>query len=166
MLLGTIVNYLHGALVPFRLASYPNQERMPQAAHPRPPHSMLVETAPILVEGRVALACYPAGETLDYIALGAELGAGVVPADPNDLPSELAGAPPPIPPFGQLFGLPIVLDERLRQCAVLVCQVFGDSDFLDIPYEDWARLEAPRVASFAIGGELPPGEPASASAHP
>jgi Ala-tRNA(Pro) deacylase len=166
MLLGTIVNYLHGARVPFRLASYPNQETQPMAAHPMPPHSMLVESAPILVEGRVALACFPHGETLDYAALGAALGAGVVPADPNDLPAELASASHPIPPFGQLFGLPIVIDERLRACGVLVCQAFGESDFIDVPYDDWARLEAPRVASFAFGGELTAGKPDDSLPHP
>jgi Ala-tRNA(Pro) deacylase len=158
MLLGTIVTYLHGARVPFRLASYPNQEPLPKAAHPMPPHSMLVESEVILVEGRVALACYPAGEQVDYAALTAALGFGVVPGDVSDLPTALATASSPIPPFGQLFGVPIIIDERLMNCAVLVCQAFGESDFFDIPYDDWARLEAPRVAAFAFGGELPEGD--------
>lgn len=160
-MLGTIVNYLHGSRVPFRLVSYPNQEPMPMAAHPMPPHSMLVESEPILIEGRAALACFPAGEKVDYAALSTALGSAAVPAEPNDLPYDLGSARSPIPPFGELFGLPIILDERLTTCAMLVCQAFGGSDFFEIAYDDWARLEAPRVASFAFAGELTMGDGAS-----
>lgn len=61
-----------------------------------------------------------------------------------------------MPPFGQLYGVPVVLDERLTGAAVLAFQLFGESDYLEIPYEDYARLEQPRVASFASLGELGP----------
>jgi hypothetical protein len=32
---------------------------------------------------------------------------------------------------------------------------FSPGDWVEIPYDDFARLERPRIASFAIGGELP-----------
>jgi Ala-tRNA(Pro) deacylase len=153
-MLGTIVDYLHGSRVPFRLASYPTEEPLPRAAHPLPPHAMLIDTAIILVEGRVVLACFPAGEVIDYVALSAALGAGAVPAAHGDLPGELVSAAPPIPPFGQLYGLPIIIDEGIEAAAILSIPVFGGSDFFDIAYDDWARMEAPRVASFASAAEL------------
>jgi Ala-tRNA(Pro) deacylase len=153
-MLGTIVDYLHGSRVPFRLASYPTEEPSPRAAHPLPPHSMLVDSEIILIGGRVALACFPAGESIDYTALTAALGAATLPGDFSDLPGELASVSSPIPPFGQLFGIPIILDESVTTASTLVISALGGSDFFDIAYDEWARVEAPRVASFASAGEL------------
>lgn len=155
-MLDTIVAYLHGNRVPFRLASYPTEEPLPHAAHPMPPSSVLVDTEIVLVEGRVALACFRAGESVDYAALSSSLGAACVPGDHADLPSDLTGLAPPIPPFGQLFGMTIILDESINEsAAVIVSPAFGGNDFFDIAFDDWARVEAPRVASFASAGELP-----------
>ena len=153
-MLDTIVRYLHGARVPFKLTSYPSEEPAPHVAHLMPPNSVLVDTEVIRVGGRSALACFPAGESVDYAAIGAALGGVAVPGDPSDLPGELATASPPIPPLGQLSGLTLVVEERITQSPTLVFQAFGGSDFFEVPYDDWARLEAPRLASFASMGEL------------
>lgn len=165
-MLGTIVDYLHGARVPFRLASYPTEEPLPRAAHPLQPHSIVVDTEIVIVQGRVALACFPAGEVIDYTALSAALGAAALPGTYSDLPGDLPSAAPPIPPFGQLYGLPIIIDESLTTAAIIAIPAFGGNDFFDIPYDDWARIEAPRVASFASAGELPASTEASSDAHP
>jgi prolyl-tRNA editing enzyme YbaK/EbsC (Cys-tRNA(Pro) deacylase) len=154
-MLDTIVRYLHGARVPFKLTSYPSEEPSPHVAHPMPPHSVLVDTAIVRVGGRVALACFPAGESADYAAIGTALGGVAIPGDASDLPGELGAMAPPIPPLGQLAGITLVVEERLAQSPILVFQAFGGSDFFEVPYEDWARLEAPRIASFASMGELP-----------
>jgi prolyl-tRNA editing enzyme YbaK/EbsC (Cys-tRNA(Pro) deacylase) len=154
VMLDTIVRYLHGARVPFKLTSYPSEEPSPQVAHALPPHSVLVDTEIIRVGDRVALACFPAGEQADHAAIGAALGGVAVSGDASDLPGELGSMPPPVPPLGQLMGLTLVVDERLAESAILVFQV-GGSDFFEVPYEDWARLEAPRMAAFASMGELP-----------
>jgi hypothetical protein len=154
-MLDTIVRYLHGALVPFKLTSYASEEASPQVAHPLPPHSVLVDTEVIRVDNRVALACFPAGESADYAAIGAALGGAAVPGDASDLPGEFATLPPPIPPLGQLMGVTLVVEERLAESVTLVFQVSSGSDFIEVPYEDWARLEAPRMAAFASMGELP-----------
>jgi hypothetical protein len=93
---------------------------------------------------------------IDYAALSSELGSMCTRGDHSDLPSALASARPPIPPFGQLFGLPIILDEAVSTgAAVLVSPVFGGNDFLELSLDEWSRVEAPRVASFASAGELP-----------
>lgn len=177
-MLDTIVAYLHGNRVPFRLTSYPTEEPLPHAAHVMPPNSMLVDTEVVLIGGKVALACFPAGEAIDYGALGASLGAVCIAGDHSDLPTALVGIAPPIPPFGQLFGLTIILDETLStSAAILVCPTFGGNDFFDVAFEEWARLEAPRIASFASAGELgvgseserttlPSSAPTGASPHP
>ncbi len=51
-MLGTIVDYLHGALVSFRLASYPSEEAHPIAAHRISRGAMPVDTRPFFVGGR------------------------------------------------------------------------------------------------------------------
>lgn len=154
-MLDTIVAYLHGNRVPFRLASYPSEEPLPHAAHRLPPSSVRIDTEVVLVEGRVALACFRAGDQVDYAALGSALGAGCVRGDASNLASAVAGLPPPIPPFGQLFGVPIILDETVNSGpTIIVIPAFGGNDFFEVAFEDWARMEAPRIASFASRGEL------------
>jgi Ala-tRNA(Pro) deacylase len=154
-MIDTIVRYLHGARVPFRLASYPSEEPRPVAAHPLPPGGMFVDTALFLLDGRPVVTCFPTGEMPDMAAVTAALGAPAIDGGPSELPGEFSHAEPPIPPLGQLFGVPIVLDERVTTCAILVFRAFRDSDYFEIPYEDFARLEQPKVASFARAGELP-----------
>lgn len=150
----TIVRYLHGARVPFRLASYPSEEQLPKAAHRLPVGGMVVDTEIVLLDGRAVLTCFPAGETPDLAAVGAALGGVAIGGTMEELPGEFRYAGRPIPPLGQLLGLPLVLDERVTSCAVLVFGAFGESDYFEVPYEDFARLEQPRIASFASAGEL------------
>lgn len=155
IMLDTIVAYLHGNRVQFRLTSYPSEEPLPHAAHPIPPNAVLVDTEIVLVDGGVVLACFRAGDAIDYSALSWALGSTCIRGDQSDLPSAITGLPPPVPPFGQLFGLPLIVDETVNTGAsIVVTPVFGGNDFLDLSFEDWMRLEAPRVASFASMGEL------------
>jgi hypothetical protein len=117
---------------------------------------MRVDTEIVLLEGRPALACFRAGESIDLAALSSALGATCVRGDVSDLPYALTSLLPPIPPFGQLFGIPIILDETVNTgAAVLVMASFGGNDFFDVAFDEWARLEAPRIASFSSAGELP-----------
>lgn len=152
----SVVQYLHGARVPFRLASYPSEEAEPRAAHHVPPGGILVDTDIVLLDGRAVLACFPAGEAPGLGALGAALGGTAIEGTTGDLPNEFRYAKRPIPPLGQLFGFPLVVDERVTRCSVLVFRVFGESDYFEISYEDFARNEQPRIASFASAGELQP----------
>ena len=155
IMLGTIVDYLHRALVPFRMASYPSEEARPLAAHRVPPGGLLVDAAPVLADGRPVLLVFPDGELVDLAAARVALGGVVAPATNEELPTELHGLPGPIPPLGQLFGLPLVIDERVAKAAVIVFRAFGESVYFEVPYEDLTRLEQPRLASFASAGELP-----------
>lgn len=155
-MLDKIVGYLHAARVPFRLVSYPTEEPEPKVAHPLPPHAVLVESRFVVVDGRLVLACAAAGDHIDLRAVGAELGGNAMEPEPGALPDALArhhdeGS---IPPLGQLFGVPLVLDERLRDAGTLVFAAFG-SDFFEIALDDFARQEQPLVASIVRGGELP-----------
>jgi Ala-tRNA(Pro) deacylase len=153
-MLDRIVRYLHDTRTPFRLASYPSLEELPKAAHHLPSGGVLVEAQVVLVDDRLVLACYPAGGRVDLRALGLELSGIAVEVRAEDLPESLQGMRGSPPPLGELFGLPVVLDEAVSNCAVLVFQPFGESDFLELPFDDFARLEHPRMASFTRAGAL------------
>jgi hypothetical protein len=152
-MIDTIVRYLCGAHVPFRLSSYPSEESLPKLAHRTPHEAMLVSTELVLVDGRIVIACFPSSESIDYAALGAMLGGMAVPASMSDLPGEFASARGPVPPLGQLFGVTTVMDQSVV-CSVIEFQVFDRNDFIDIPWDDFARMETPRIGSFASAGEL------------
>ena len=154
-MLEKIVRYLHDAIVPFRLASYVSPELEPKTGHPMPKRGILVESRVVLVEGLAVLACFPADERIDLIALGNEVGGVAAEANRDELPEGLRGLQGPIPPLGQLFGLPLILDQRIEAFAVVVFRA-GQSDYFEIIYDDFARKERPRVAGFAMAGKLPP----------
>jgi Ala-tRNA(Pro) deacylase len=153
-MLGTIVEYLSSARVPFRLASYPSEEDRPIAGHPIAAGGMLVDTKLLVADGRAVLAVFPHGEQPDLAAVSTALGDVAVPGTRDELPSDFRRTVGPVPPLGQLFGIPIVLDARVAGAARLVFRAFGESAYFEIPYEDWARLEQPRLAPFASAGDL------------
>jgi prolyl-tRNA editing enzyme YbaK/EbsC (Cys-tRNA(Pro) deacylase) len=153
-MLGTIVDYLHSARVPFRFASYPSEEARPLAAHHLPPRGILVEGRPVLAAGTPLLLVFPADESPDLAAVGTALGTLVAPSTNAELPTEIAYEEGPVPPLGQLLGIPVVCDERLAHAGVLVFRAFSESNYFEIPYDDYARLEQPRLVSFASAGEL------------
>lgn len=158
-MLDIIVRYLHGAAVPFVLSSYPTEPGETAAAHPRTEGAALVDTQLVLVDGRLALACFPHGQRVDLGAVGAELGGLAVETTTDALPDEFRHVRGSIPPLGQLFGVPLIIDERLTACRVIVFRAMDGDDYFDVPYDAFARLESPRPASFASAGELRAGQP-------
>ena len=154
-MIDSIVRYLHDARVPFRLASYPSAEPLPRAVHSIPKGGMRVDTSILLVDGRPVLAMFPVGEKLDLAAVSSALGRTAVQGRPVDLPGELRNAEGTIPPLGHLYGFPLIADERIPRATSLVFLAFGESTYFEISYEDFARLEQPRIAAIAFGGELP-----------
>lgn len=154
VMLGTIVDFLHNARVPFRLASYPSEEPLPLAAHHVSAGAMLVDARLFLVAGRAVLVVFPATEAVDLAAISSALGGMVVPSTNDELPDVFRRGEGPVPPLGQLLGVPLVVDERVARAAVIVFRAFAESVYFEIPYDDYARLEQPRLASFASAGEL------------
>lgn len=155
-MLDAIVRYLHDAMVPFKLASHPSAEDRPRAVYPLPKGALFVSTKVLRIGGHLVIAVWPASENVDTSALGLAMGSPVFDALAEDLPAELQkheGAPPPL---GQLFGMSVVVDEAVEKAALIVFQPFDRSDYFEVPYDDFARQEAPKIASFARAGELLP----------
>ena len=53
------------------------------------------------------------------------------------------------PPFGGLYGMPVVVDQSLTRFSELVFRAGSHVESLELRYDDFARLEHPMVAQFA-----------------
>ena len=95
------------------------------------------------------LAVFPANATIDLPAASTALGGVATPGEIDELPDPFRRATGPVPPLGQLFGMPIVLDDRLARAPSLVFRAFAESAYFEIAYDDFARLEQPRIARLA-----------------
>lgn len=114
----------------------------------------MVETHVLLVDGQPAIACTVRGAKLSLPSLMNELGM-VMEGSSQDLPPPYKGADGPTPPLGGAMGALILVDEAVATASSIAFAVFARTDILEIPYDDFSRVEQPRVASFAVGGELP-----------
>ena len=155
-----VVRYLHRAKVPFRAfsyaANYAASEPQPSVAHRLPPGAQLVDAHVVLVDGKPALVCVQSGEKLNLPAIARETGATAIESTTAELHDEHRDATEPLPPLGGVFGVPLFVDERVTRAATLTFRAFDPNDYIEVLYEDFARLERPRVAAFASAGELAP----------
>ena len=145
----------------FRLSSYPAPEPLPHVAHPLGLHegSRFIETRVVLVDDMPTLVCIPRGTSLSLAALSNNLKAIVVDGSAADLPPPFTKASAPVPPLGKLFGVPVIVDEAVLAYAVIAFSTFSELDIVEVPYDDFSRLEQPRAEKVAFGGELPPNAP-------
>jgi prolyl-tRNA editing enzyme YbaK/EbsC (Cys-tRNA(Pro) deacylase) len=157
MMIEDVVRYLRRARVPFRAISYVvAPEAQPSVAHRLPPGAQLVDAHVVLVDGRPAIACIQSGEMVNLAAMTVETGGTVTEASPAEIFGKPDDAPVLVPPLGGVFGVPLFVDERVARAPLLAFRAFDANDYVEVLYEDFARLERPRVAAFADAGELPP----------
>jgi Ala-tRNA(Pro) deacylase len=57
-----------------------------------------------------------------------------------------------MPPFGQLYNLPVYVDETLAADEEIVFNAGTHRDAIRMRYQDFARLAKPQVTSFAAKG--------------
>lgn len=59
-----------------------------------------------------------------------------------------------MPPFGELYGLPVYLDESLADAPEIIFSAGTLSDSVRMGNADFVHLVKPRICSFADVGEL------------
>ncbi len=103
-------------------------------------------------DGRRAMAVLPGARHLDLKALGGLLGSDVelLPEDAmvRLFPGCEAGAEPP---FGNLYGLSVFVDESLARDHDIVFNAGSHVEAVRMKYADWARLVRPTIARIASG---------------
>jgi prolyl-tRNA editing enzyme YbaK/EbsC (Cys-tRNA(Pro) deacylase) len=154
-MLHRVVEYLRAQGVSFRFSSYPSREAVPAVALRPPPGGVVLDAHVLRVAGQPAIACVARGARISLPRLSDALATDVIEATADDLPEPYRGAAGPVPPLGREIGAITLLDEAASRASVLVFAAFSANDLFEIPADAFARLERPRIVSFAIGGELP-----------
>jgi Ala-tRNA(Pro) deacylase len=115
----------------------------------------VVKSVLIDVDGQRAIAVLRATDVVDPHRLALELGAERVRIMQEAeflplFPDCEAGAEPP---FGSLYGLPVLMDRRLiKLTAPLILRAGSHVEVLEMKTEDFMRLERPQLVDFAVPG--------------
>jgi len=105
-----------------------------------------------LVDGKLAMLVLPAPAHVDYDRVREWLGAQEVRAAHEDefehlFPDCEVGA---MPPFGNLYHLPVYLDRSLTEVSHLVFQAGSHRETMKVAMEDYRRLASPIIGDFAL----------------
>lgn len=140
--------YLRRQQAPFGV--HPHHGAEGQAGRDRIPGRLLVSVLVVIADGAPVLLAAPASRRVDLALAGAALGARELrPADEGELAATFADCEPgAIPPFGNLYGVPVLVDRSLEVDRAIFFPVGTQATALSIAYADFRRLVAPAVAEF------------------
>lgn len=115
------------------------------------PGKELAKTVMVKLDGNMAMAVLPASERVDLDLLRAAAGAERAElANESEFkamfPDCETGA---MPPFGNLYGLPVFVEESLSQDEEIAFNSGTHRELVRLTYRDFERLVQPRLARFA-----------------
>jgi Ala-tRNA(Pro) deacylase len=110
----------------------------------------LAKTVMVKIDEEMAMAVLPASYQVDLPALrsAAEAGSAVLATEAEfrgKFPECDTGA---MPPFGNLYGLPVVVEETLTRDKEIAFSAGTHRELIRLAYEDFARLVRPKIAKF------------------
>lgn len=125
-------------------------QAMAQAAHV--PGMNVAKPVIVNADGRFYMCVLAACCHVSLDAIRNVLDAGFVRLAEEDELSELfpgceIGAEPP---FGSLYGMPTLLDDRMEDDAYIVFQSGTHEQAIKIGMQDYLRLESPKISSFSV----------------
>jgi Ala-tRNA(Pro) deacylase len=117
------------------------------------PGKELAKTVIVNLDGRLAMAVLPASSQIDLSRLkAAGTATDAVLASEEEFkdrfPDCETGA---MPPFGNLYDLPIFADESLSCDKEIAFNAGSHRELVQMAWQDFERLVKPRVAKFATG---------------
>ena len=129
-------------------AAYTAQE-IASLAHVR--GEEFAKTVIVRIDGAMVMAVLPASYHVDLPLLkAAAQGKKIALASETDFrdrfPECETGA---MPPFGQLFGMSVFVDETLTRDKEIAFNAGTHHELIRLSYEDFARLVRPKVAKFS-----------------
>jgi Ala-tRNA(Pro) deacylase len=109
------------------------------------------KTVIVRIDGAMVMAVLPASYHVDLPLLkAAAQGKKIVLASETDFrdrfPECETGA---MPPFGQLYGMPVFVDESLTRDKEIAFNAGTHHELIRLAYQDFARLVQPKVAQFS-----------------
>jgi Ala-tRNA(Pro) deacylase len=107
------------------------------------------------IDGNLVMAVLPASYHVDLSLLKeAAKGKKIALAAETDFrdrfPECEVGA---MPPFGQLYGMPVFVDESLTRDKEIAFNAGTHHELIRLSYDDFANLVQPRVANFSTAVE-------------
>ncbi len=144
--------YLRENQVPFQMQHHARVFTAQEvAASEHIPGKMLAKVVMALADGRLLMVVLPAPDRVDLAKLGMLLNARDVRLAQE---SEFAAAFPDcevgaMPPFGNLYNLPVYVDTTLAEDETIVFQAGTHTDTMSMRYADFERLVRPTVAELA-----------------
>jgi len=111
----------------------------------------LAKTVMVKIDGQMAMAVLPGSRSVDFGLLEAAAGAKKVDlaaeAEFRELfPECETGA---MPPFGNLYGLPVFADESLTRDEQIAFNAGSHKELVKLAWRDFERIVQPRIAAFA-----------------
>jgi len=130
------------------LLAYTAQE---VAATEHIPGRTLVKVVIVRTDGNMVMLALPAPCRVDFAKAAHALGVGEVHLAREHefshiMPDCEVGA---MPPFGNLYDMPVVIDRTVSDIDTIVCQSGTHTDTISLRYADFERLVKPAVAEFA-----------------
>jgi Ala-tRNA(Pro) deacylase len=122
------------------------------AAAQHTPGSRLAKVVLADADGRMVMLVLPASYRIDFPKLRKALKASKVRLAKEE---EFAGTftdceVGAMPPFGDLYGLPVYVDESLAKAKEMVFKVGSHTTSFKMKYSDYERLVQPEIVDFAV----------------
>jgi Ala-tRNA(Pro) deacylase len=144
--------YLREKRVPFEVRHHPRAVTAQEvAASEHVPGKMLAKTVMVLADGEMVMLALPAPYRVDVEKARPVLGAREIRLAQEEefegtFPDCEVGA---MPPFGNLYDLPVYVEETLAEDETIVFRAGTHTDTMSVTYADFDRLVEPTVAKFA-----------------
>ena len=152
-----LVQYLSDARVDFDVHQHPvayTAQELAAAEHV--PGRMVAKSVIVVADGQMVMLVLPAVHQVDLERAAAVTHAAKVRlADEREFaaafPDCETGA---IPPFGNLYHLPVYVDESLARDKTIVFPAGTHTDTIAMKYADYERLAQPAVAEFRLAARV------------
>jgi Ala-tRNA(Pro) deacylase len=122
------------------------------AAAEHVPGYMFAKAVMVEADGDLAMAVVPAPSRVDLDKVARALGAREAHLAPENsfgfrFPDCEVGA---MPAFGNLYGVPVVVDRELKNNPTIVTQAGSHTETVTVAYADFERLVKPKQADIAL----------------
>lgn len=142
------VSYIRAPHVPARSSQY-------AASLLHVPGKEVAKTVALRAGKQVLLAVLPASYHVDLKKLAGVVGTPVQLIGEQECSQLFPDCQPgAVPPFGELYGLPVYLDEALAEDPEIIFNAGTLSDGIRLGNADFVHLVKPRICSFAQRGNV------------
>lgn len=144
--------YLRENKVPYETLTHAEVYTMQEvAAALHVPGMQVAKVVMVKADGKMAMLVVPAPSRLNFAQVRELLGAKKVSLAKEEdfaglFPDCMTGA---MPPFGNLYDLPLYVDQASAEQENIVFRVGTHRDTMKVAYQDYARVAEPTVGEFA-----------------